>query len=62
MSLSNQIENDLLCAKFFIFLSQDIDNNFQNIRSIDSNLVKRIQLLVADICIDLDAPLADEDE
>jgi antitoxin PrlF len=62
MSLSNLIENDLILAKFLSFLSQDIDDNPQNIQSIDSNLVKRIQSLVADICIDLDAPLADEDE
>lgn len=62
MSLSNPIENDLILAKFLSFFSQDIDDNFQNIQSIDSNFVKRIQLLVADICIDLEASLADEDE
>jgi antitoxin PrlF len=56
------LEDDPILGKFLSFLARDMSDNPQQIGSIDPNLVQRIQSLVADVEIDLDAPLADEDE
>lgn len=53
---------DPVIGKFLSFLAQDMSNNPQQIQSIEVNLVERIKLLVADIEIDIDAPLSEEDE
>ena len=62
MSRANQPEDDPVLGKFLSFLVQDISKNPQRIQTINSDLVKRVQSLVADLEIDFDAPLSDEDE
>jgi antitoxin PrlF len=59
---SEVTENDPILDKFLGFLAQDIEQNPQNIQPITSKTLERIQSLVADLDIDLDAPLSDEDE
>ncbi len=53
---------DSILEKFLNFLAQDMQSNPQHLYLFSSDLVDRIQSLVADVDIDLDAPLADEDE
>ncbi len=53
-------DRDRPVGQFLSFLGRDIDRNPQHLQSISSDLVNRIQSLVAGVDIDLDAPLADE--
>jgi antitoxin PrlF len=62
MSRDNQPEDDPVLGSFLNFLAQDIRKNPQHIQAISSDLVNRVQSLVADVEIDLDSPLSDEDE
>ncbi len=62
MSRADQQEDDPVLDQFLSFLAQDISQNPQNVKSISSELVERIQPLVANIEVDLDRPLSDEDE
>jgi antitoxin PrlF len=55
-------ENDPALGKFLSFLMHDIAAYPQRLRSIDPDLVKRIQSLVQDVKIDLDAELSADDE
>jgi antitoxin PrlF len=54
--------DDPLLGEFLNFLAKDIQTNPQHLQSISTDLVSRIQSLVAQVDLDLDAPLADEDE
>jgi antitoxin PrlF len=58
---SEAFEEDPVLSKFLDFLAQDMKNS-QQIQPIATQTLERIQSLVADIDIDLDAPLSDEDE
>ncbi len=60
--ISRVEQNDPIIAKFLNFLAQDIAENPQNIQAISSDLLSRVHSLVSEVVIDLDAPLADEDE
>jgi hypothetical protein len=51
-----------LAGEFLNFLSRDITNNPQLIKSISPDLASRIQSLSLDADIDLDELLLDEDE
>lgn len=62
MSRSNQDEDDPVLAQFLTFLTNDIIQNPQNVRAIDSDLPERVRSLVSDVEIDLDSPLSDKDE
>ncbi|MCF3609639.1 type II toxin-antitoxin system PrlF family antitoxin [Planktothrix agardhii 1033] len=55
-------ENDPILGEFLNFLAQDIKNNPQHLETLSSDLVNRVQSLVSDVDLDLDAPLLDEDE
>jgi antitoxin PrlF len=55
-------EIDSILDKFLAFLEGDLEKNPQQIKAIDADLVDRIENLVESVEIDLDAPLADEDE
>ena len=55
-------EDDPILDKFLDFLTKDIEQNPQHIQPVTSATKDRIQSLVADVDIDLDAPLSDEDE
>jgi antitoxin PrlF len=62
ISRAEDANNDPLLGQFLNFLATDIQHNPQQIRSINSDLVDRIQSLVVNVDLDLDAPLAAEDE
>jgi antitoxin PrlF len=54
--------NDPLLGQFLNFLATDIQANPQHVRQVSSDLLSRIRSLVDNVGLDLDAPLAAEDE
>lgn len=62
LSRADQSEDDPVLGQFLNFLAQDIEKNPQHLQAISSDLVNRVQFLVAEVDLDLDAPLSDEDE
>ncbi|MCW9023079.1 MAG: type II toxin-antitoxin system PrlF family antitoxin [Gammaproteobacteria bacterium] len=62
MVKAEQHDSDPVVEKYLSFLANDISNNPHHLKSISSELVERIQSLVSDVEIDLDAPLSDEDD
>jgi antitoxin PrlF len=62
ISRVDQTESDPILGKFLNFLAQDVEKNPQHLQAISSDLVSRVQSLVFDVDLDLDAPLLDEDE
>jgi antitoxin PrlF len=62
ISRAEDTNNDPLLGKFLNFLARDIHSNPQHLQQVSADLVARIQLLVANIDLDLDAPLTDDDE
>lgn len=59
---SEAFEEDPVLGKFLDFLAQDMEKNSQQIQPIATQTLEKVQSLVADLDIDLDAPLSDEDE
>lgn len=55
-------ENDPVLGQFLGFLARDIAEHPERVEVMDSSLVQRIQSLVADVELDLDAPLSADDE
>ncbi len=55
-------EDDPVLKEFLNFLAADIVKNPKRLKTLDANFVKRIQSLVDNVEIDLDAPLSAEDE
>lgn len=62
ISRVDQAESDPVLGQFLNFIARDIEKNPQNLQAISADLVSRAQSLVAEVEIDLDAPLSDEDE
>jgi antitoxin PrlF len=62
ISRAEDENNDPLLGQFLNFLARDIQNNPQHLQQVSSDLVYRIQSLVANVDLDLDAPLTDEDK
>ncbi len=62
ISRADQTQSDPILGQFLSFLAQDIGKNPQHLQAISSDLVSRVQSLIADVDFDLDAPLLDEDE
>jgi antitoxin PrlF len=60
--ISRVEQDDPIIGEFLNFLAQDIAENPQHLKAISSDLLSRVHSLVAEVAIDLDAPLADEDE
>lgn len=60
--ISRVEQDDPIIGKFLNFLAQDIAEHPQHLQAISSDLLSRVHSLVSGIAIDLDAPLADEDE
>jgi antitoxin PrlF len=54
--------DDPVVAQFLGFLAQDIVSHPEHLQAIDAGLVQRLQSLVGDVGIDLDAPLSADDE
>lgn len=55
-------EDDPVIGEFLNFLASDIARHPQNLKALDTEFVARLQALVSDVEIDLDSPLAEEDE
>ena len=62
LSKADQTEEDPVVGQFLAFLANDMAAHPSRIRSVGSDLTKRIQSLVADVDIDLDSPLSEEGE
>lgn len=62
ISRADKTQDDPILGQFINFLAQDMERNPQHIQAISSHLASRVQSLVADVDVDLDAPLIDEDE
>lgn len=59
---SSEHDGDPVLGRFLDFLANDMAAHPERLKSIDAGLRKRIKSLVNKVEIDLDAPLADEDE
>jgi antitoxin PrlF len=62
ISRADQTQSDPILGQFLNFLARDIEKNPQHLQAISADLVSRVQSLVSEVDIDLDAPLSDEDE
>lgn len=62
ISREEKVEKDPVLDNFLTFLANDMIQNPQNIKEIDSDLRDRIQSLVSNVDIDLDSPLSEEDD
>ena len=62
LSRADQDEPDPALDSFLTFLANDIERNPQRLKAVTPELVSRIQELVGDIDIDLEAPLDDAGE
>jgi antitoxin PrlF len=62
ISRADQTESDPVLGEFLNFLARDMEKNPQHLQAISSGLVSRVQSLISDVNLDLDAPLLDEDE
>ena len=54
-------EEDPILGKFLNLIAQDIEKNPQHIQPIKLATIGRVQSLVTDVDVNLDAPLSDED-
>ena len=59
---SSKTEDDPVLGQFLNFLARDMSTHPEHLKSIDADLRKRIKLLVKKVEVDLDSPLAAEDE
>lgn len=55
-------DDDPVLGSFLDFLARDMKAHPERLQAIDPGLVQRVQALVGGVEIDLDAPLAAEDE
>lgn len=62
ISGADKTQSDPILGQFLNFLARDIEKNPQHLQAISSDLVSRVQSLVAEVDLDLDAPLSNEDE
>ena len=62
ISRADQAESDPTIGQFLNFLAQDIEKNPQHLQALNSDFVNHVQSLVADIDLNLDVSLSDEDE
>jgi antitoxin PrlF len=62
ISRANPTESDPILRLFLKFIARDMEQNPHHLQAINSDLVSRVQSLVSEVDLDLDAPLSDEDE
>lgn len=55
-------EEDPVIAEFLNFIAKDIQNNPKNLTGINQELINRIHSLVVNVDVDLDEPLAEDEE
>jgi antitoxin PrlF len=54
-------EVDPVLGQFLDFLAKDIAEHPHHVHALSTNLVRRVQLLVGDVEIDLESPLPEDD-
>jgi antitoxin PrlF len=54
--------DDPALASFLGFLARDLAEHPERIQALDAGLARRIQVLVGNVAVDLDAPLSADDE
>jgi antitoxin PrlF len=59
---ANTEGNDPVLGQFLEFLARDIVSHPQRLQSVNTDLAQRLQTLVGNIEVDLDAPLSADDE
>jgi len=62
LSKANQQDVDPALSSFLSFLAEDIQQNPEYLKVVTPELMSRIENLISDVDIDLNAPLNDEDE
>jgi len=62
LSKANQQDVDPALSSFLSFLAEDIQQNPEHLKVVTPELMSRIENLISDVDIDLNAPLNDEDE
>lgn len=62
ISRADKTESDPTLGEFLNFIARDMQKNPQHIQAISTDLLNRVQSLVAGVDVDIDAPLSDEDE
>ncbi len=55
-------KHDPVLGQFLNLLAHDIAKGPKHVKALDAGLVKRVQSLVGDVTVDLDAPLSADDE
>ena len=59
---SDAEDDDPVLGQFLGFLAQDIATYPERLQYVSSRLVQRVQSLVSEVSVDLDAPLSENDE
>lgn len=62
ISRADKTKSDSILGEFLNFIARDIQKNPQHIQAISTDLLNRVQSLVAGVDVDIDAPLSHEDE
>ena len=62
LSKANHQDVDPALNSFLSFLAEDIQQNPEHLKVVTPELMSRIENLISDVDIDLNAPLTDEDE
>ncbi|KMT64157.1 type II toxin-antitoxin system PrlF family antitoxin [Catenovulum maritimum] len=62
LSRSVETQEDPIVESFLAFVASDMQNHPEKIQPLSASMRERIEMLTAGIELDLDAPLADEDE
>lgn len=62
LSRVESTESDPVVESFLAFIANDMQNNPDKLQTLSASMCDRISALTANIEIDLDAPLSEEDE
>lgn len=62
MTRAEEEEEDPVITEFLNFIAKDIQNNPKNLTTINQDLVTRINSLVANVEVNLDEPLTDDEQ
>lgn len=62
LSRADQLGEDPALRQFLGFLERDISKNPHRVRAVSTELVNRARSLIAEVDLDLESPLSDEDE
>jgi antitoxin PrlF len=62
LSRAEQNEEDPALNAFLSFLGDDIQNHPKRIKALSASMKSKVDSLIDDVELDLDAPLCDEDE